>query len=65
MRCVGIYFDFRDQIRFGECLFQNDFVIGRTGIVICGDRDEKLRIAFRSLKMRTVRFIGHKSTAVE
>lgn len=62
---VGIHLDFRRQIRFGEGLFQNNLVIGRSGIVICGDRDEELRLAFGSLKMRAIWLVCHESAAME
>ena len=45
-----IHFDFRGQIRFGERLFQNVLVVGRPHIVVCRNRNEELRLAFRGLR---------------
>ena len=65
MRGAGIHFNFRGQLRFGERLLQNILLLGRPHIVVCGDRDEELRLGLRDLKMRTIRHIRHKSAAME
>ena len=65
MRGVGIHFDFRGQIRFCERLFQNALLVRRPRIVISCNRNQEVRLAFRSLNMWTVRLISYESTAVE
>ena len=64
MRRARIHLDFRRQFCVAERLF-SVFIVGRSHIVILRDRDEELRLALRRLKMRTVRFIRYKSTAME
>src|SRR5580692_1403976 len=65
MRCAGVHFDFRGQVRLLECLFQDVLVIGRTLIVTGRDRNQELRLTFRGLKMWTIRRFGHESAAME
>ena len=49
MRCAGVDFDFRGQIRLLERLFQYVLVIGRPLIIIGRDRNQELRLTFRGL----------------
>jgi hypothetical protein len=65
MRRVGVNFNLRGHVCFGEGVFQNVFVIGRARIIIRRYGNEELRLAFGRLQMGTVGFVGHKSTAVE
>ena len=65
MRGTGVHFDLRGQVRLSEGFFEDRFVAGRTLVVVCRDRDEKLRLGLGGLKMRAVRHIGHQAAAME
>src|SRR5262245_32376174 len=65
VRGPRVDFDFGGQLRLGEGVLQNGFVVGRPHVVVFGDLDEKLRLALRRLQMRAVRHVGHQSASVE
>ena len=54
MRGVRVHLDFGRQLSGGESLLQ---LSGSPLIVICGDRDEELRLRLRGLQVRTARLI--------
>jgi len=49
MRGPFVDFDFRRQVRLGERFLEDVLLVGRTLIVICRNRDQKLRLGLCGL----------------
>src|SRR6185312_16636681 len=60
-----VYLDLGRQLRLRERLFQGVLVRRRFGVVTGSDCNEKLRVTFRGLQMRTVRILCDEAAAVE
>ena len=49
MRGAGVDLDLRGQVRLGECVLEDGLLIWRPRVVICRNRDQKLRLGLCGL----------------